>query len=219
MVRIAYRSLSKVVGTGSIVISEKSVLQSVLLVPNLTCNLLFVSKLTRDLKYVANFSLTCCLFQDLASGGWLTMLRSVRYFISFKWLKIQENKLKLQGVCRFLFFPCLIMKVLLCCGTIGLGILISCTWKDFSQLYSIKSMSNYFSVRCVSCQSMLGIITLSKVINHHNYFSLFTMIYGDYLGVNNISGSLWFILFIDDHILKINLSDDMSFESLGGLFN
>lgn len=38
---------------GSIVISQNLTLKLVLLVPKLTCDLLFVSKLTKDLKYVA----------------------------------------------------------------------------------------------------------------------------------------------------------------------
>ncbi|KAK3034107.1 hypothetical protein RJ639_034087 [Escallonia herrerae] len=67
-VRIAYGSLSTVSGIGSIVISPSITLDSVLLVPSLSCNLLSISKLTKDRKCVANFFPTHCTFQDQDSG-------------------------------------------------------------------------------------------------------------------------------------------------------
>ncbi|RVX15883.1 Retrovirus-related Pol polyprotein from transposon TNT 1-94 [Vitis vinifera] len=67
-VRIADGSLSKVAGTGSIVLSRDLTLNSVLLVPNLDCNLLSISKLTKEKRCITNFSSTHCEFQDLDSG-------------------------------------------------------------------------------------------------------------------------------------------------------
>ena len=67
-VRIVDGSLSKVAGTGSIEISKDLTLQSVLLVPNLDCNLLSVSKLTQELNCITKFFPTHCVFQDLDSG-------------------------------------------------------------------------------------------------------------------------------------------------------
>ena len=61
-VKIAYGSLSKVVGIGSIVISKDLTLNSVLYVPNLGCNLLLVSKLTYEHNCVAKFSSNLCEF-------------------------------------------------------------------------------------------------------------------------------------------------------------
>ena len=54
-VRIADGTMSKVVGIGSIVITEDLALKSVLLIPNLTDNLLSISKITHDLNCVPNF--------------------------------------------------------------------------------------------------------------------------------------------------------------------
>ena len=68
MVRIADGSLSKVAGIGSVTITENLTLNSVLLVPNLTCNLLSVSKLAKDLNWVTHFFSNHCEFQDLESG-------------------------------------------------------------------------------------------------------------------------------------------------------
>ncbi|KAK3012704.1 hypothetical protein RJ639_009860 [Escallonia herrerae] len=67
-VRIVDGSLSTVTGIGKVIISERLILNSVLLVPNLSCNLLSISKITQDLNCVVNFSSTHCLFQDLDSG-------------------------------------------------------------------------------------------------------------------------------------------------------
>ncbi|RVX01052.1 Retrovirus-related Pol polyprotein from transposon TNT 1-94 [Vitis vinifera] len=67
-IRIADGSLSKVAGTGSVVLSRDLTLNSVLLVPNLDCNLLSISKLTKEKRCITNFSSTHCEFQDLDSG-------------------------------------------------------------------------------------------------------------------------------------------------------
>ena len=55
-VKVADGSLSRVVGTSSIALSKNIILKSVLLVPNLDCNLLSISKLTSDLDCIAKFS-------------------------------------------------------------------------------------------------------------------------------------------------------------------
>ena len=60
IVRITDGSISKVAGIGTIVLSNKLSLKTVLFVPNLTCNLLYVSKLAKDLKCVTNFYSTHC---------------------------------------------------------------------------------------------------------------------------------------------------------------
>lgn len=67
-VRIADGTLSRVVGKGSVVISKDITLNSVLYVPKLDCNLLSISKLTKELKCVAKFFPNLCEFQILGSG-------------------------------------------------------------------------------------------------------------------------------------------------------
>ena len=64
-VKIADGSLSTVASMGTIEIGPNLILRSVLHVPNLTCNLLSISKLTQDLNCVAKFSHSTCTFQDL----------------------------------------------------------------------------------------------------------------------------------------------------------
>lgn len=67
-IKIADGSLSAIAGKGSIFISKILTLHNVLYVPNLSCNLVSISKLTRDLKCCAKFSLNSCVFQDLDLG-------------------------------------------------------------------------------------------------------------------------------------------------------
>ena len=66
-VRIANGSLSKVAGTGSIVISKDLTLDFVLLVPNLDCKLLSISKLIQEKNCVTKFLSNHYTFQDLNS--------------------------------------------------------------------------------------------------------------------------------------------------------
>ncbi|KAK0606654.1 hypothetical protein LWI29_002135 [Acer saccharum] len=68
MVLIADGSLSKVAGIGLVTITDDLTLKSMLLVPNLTCNLMSISKLTKDLNCVTNFFSNRCEFQDLELG-------------------------------------------------------------------------------------------------------------------------------------------------------
>ena len=67
-IKIVDRSLSSVVGIGSIRVSKYLILHLVFHVPALKCNLLSISKITRDNNCVANFHSTMCQFQDLSSG-------------------------------------------------------------------------------------------------------------------------------------------------------
>nr|KYP71370.1 hypothetical protein KK1_010629 [Cajanus cajan] len=62
-VRIADGTLSKVMGKGSVIISQNITLNSILYVPKLDYNLLSISKLTRDLKCVTKSSLTYVNFR------------------------------------------------------------------------------------------------------------------------------------------------------------
>ena len=60
--------MSSVVSKGIVSISPNITLHSVLHVPNLSCNLVSISKLTRDLQCVAKFIPSYCEFQDLHTG-------------------------------------------------------------------------------------------------------------------------------------------------------
>lgn len=78
--------LVKVVGIGSITLSKGLTLKSVLLVPNLDCSLLSISKLTDDLDCVVNFSKDVCEFQDRTLGKTIgsTEACSRLYILNFR---------------------------------------------------------------------------------------------------------------------------------------
>lgn len=65
--KIANGLLSFVVGKGSIRISKYITLDSALNVPNLSCNLLSISQLTKMSNSFVNFYPSYCIFKDLSS--------------------------------------------------------------------------------------------------------------------------------------------------------
>lgn len=67
-IKIADGSFSAIAGKGCVVISPTLILQNVLHVPNLSCNLLSVSKLVPDINCLANFFRSHCVLKDLYSG-------------------------------------------------------------------------------------------------------------------------------------------------------
>ena len=62
IVRIVDGSLSKVVGIGSVCISNQLTLNSVLFLPKLDCNLLSINKLTHDWNCSSKFLPNLCEF-------------------------------------------------------------------------------------------------------------------------------------------------------------
>ena len=82
-IRIADGRFSPIAGKGQINISNTIELQSVLHVPNLACNLLSVSKLSKDSKCRVIFFDSYCEFQDLSSRkmiGSAKMVNGLYYF-------------------------------------------------------------------------------------------------------------------------------------------
>ena len=76
-------SLSPIAGKGSIIIFENLILKFVLHVPNLSCNLFSVSKITKDSNYFAKFCDSHCEFQHQHSGrmiGHARMTNGLYYF-------------------------------------------------------------------------------------------------------------------------------------------
>ena len=70
-IKIADGSFPAIAGKGCVVISPTLILQNVLHVPNLSCNLLFMSKLVQDKNCQANFFHSHYVFRDLNS--WRTI--------------------------------------------------------------------------------------------------------------------------------------------------
>ena len=76
-IKVANGSFSVIAGIGSIRISSFLTLHNVLHVPNLSCNLLSISKITLDLQYCVNFYPSHCEFQELVSGRTIGSARAI----------------------------------------------------------------------------------------------------------------------------------------------
>ncbi|RVW27267.1 hypothetical protein CK203_103096 [Vitis vinifera] len=67
-VKIVHSSLATVARTGTIVLNPHITLYDVLHVPKLACNLLSISKLTKDLDFSIQFLPSHCEFEEVTSG-------------------------------------------------------------------------------------------------------------------------------------------------------
>lgn len=76
-IKIADGSLSAIAGKGSVFISPSLTLHNVLHVPNLSCNLLSISKITHDYQCQANFYPSYCEFQELTLGRMINNAREI----------------------------------------------------------------------------------------------------------------------------------------------
>ena len=90
-VRIADGSYSPIAGNGLINLSKTISLKNVLHVPKLTCNLLSVSKLSRDSNCRVIFSKYHCVFQEQNSGK---MIGSAKLIDGLYYFEDEESKNK-----------------------------------------------------------------------------------------------------------------------------
>lgn len=82
-IRIAYSTFSPIVGKCLIKLSKKLNLNSILHVPKLACNILSVSKITKDSNCRVIFCDSYCEFQDRTSGkkiGSAKLIGGLYYF-------------------------------------------------------------------------------------------------------------------------------------------
>ena len=202
-VQIADGSLSKVEGTGLIKISKDLILNSVLHVPNLDCNLLSISKLTRDLNCVAKFFPNLCVFQDLDSGRKIGSAK----MCSGLYLLKDDTPLRRQA------------QNAICVSPKGQSALNSCVNKDSeimlwhyrlghpNFMYLEKLFPSLFinknskSFGCEICQFSKHTRSSYASISYKPSRP-FVMIHSDVWGpsrVKNITGTRWFVSFVDDH--------------------
>lgn len=93
-VKIVYGTFSTIAGVGSIPISKTLTLHNVLHVPNLSCNLLSISKLTQDLNCLAIFDSSTCKFQELSSGRMIGSSKEVDGLYLFEDKSSPKEKLQ-----------------------------------------------------------------------------------------------------------------------------
>ena len=194
-VRIADGSFSSIARTGSVKIFEKIELKLVFHVPKFTCNLLSVSKLSRDSNCRVIFFDSHCEFQDQLSGrmiGSARMIDGLYYFDDTLFNNKQAQSLSSSTssitVCE---------QIMLWHLRLG----------HPSFLYVKHLFRSLFknldcnSLHCETCH-------LSK--SHRNSYKSkiyhaskpFYLIHNDVWGpskINTASGKKWFVTFIDDH--------------------
>lgn len=120
-VRIVDGSLSKVTGTCSVVLSKDLTLNSIIPAPNLECNLLSISKVTKENMCVINFPPLTVNFKIWIWiwGRRLALLRNALNSTSSRSTTIQKNNLKRQLMVILFLFLVKITIVKSCYGTIA----------------------------------------------------------------------------------------------------
>ena len=197
-VRIADGSLSKVAGTGSVVLSRDLTLNSVLLVPNLDCNLLSISKLTKEKRCITNFSSTHCEFQDLDSGKTIGNAEECSGLYILKERHDPQEQPQMTVGSNSFSVSCQNNDSAIRLWHYRLG---HPNVMYLKHLFPSLFNKNPKSFECEICQ-------LSKQVRSHfpiqpyKESSPFSMIHSDIWGpsrIKNVTGTRWFVSFIDDH--------------------
>jgi len=186
---IADGTLSKVMGKGSVKISRDIILNSVLYVPKLNCNLLSVSKLTKDLNHFTNFSHNMCEFHILESGMTIGNPKECvgLYLIQDEETKAHSCVVEHSGAEN---------SIMLWHYRLGHP-----NFMYLRKMFPALFNNNKQILQCEVCQ-------LSKhtrnncVAQHYKPTQPFSLIHSDVwrpLRVNNITRARWFVIFIDDH--------------------
>src|ERR1044072_1910570 len=192
-VRIADGTLSKVIGKGSVCISEHITLDNVLYVPKLDCNLLSVSKLTNDLDCVTKFLPKLCEFQILGSGK---MIGNAKECAGLYLLQVDDFWSKPKADSCAVVSSSYENSVMLWHYRLGHPNFMYLE-KMFPSLFN-KSQRRF---QCEVCQISKHTRN-SYPAQSYKPSQPFSLIHSDVWGpsrVKNVTGSRWFVTFIDDH--------------------
>ena len=193
-VQIADGSYAFVAGKGRIRLSDPLVLQNVLYIPSLSCNLLSVSKFTKQLQCVAHFFPTHAEFQDLSSGKTIGSAEECEglYYLDGG----TKNKQACAAACGSLFVPNNDQLML---------------WHFRLGHPSFQYLRFLFPSLCENKTSLSLQCEVCQLAKHHRASfpkSLykpsrpFALIHSDLWGPSRIANrtkSRWFVTFIDDH--------------------
>ena len=193
-VKVANGTFSSIIGQGIDSITSSLTLQNVLHIPNLSCNLLSVSKITKDLNCFVTFTPSHCVFQDQITRRmiWYAERKGALYYLNTHW-KIGDS---ISQALITTNNPSKVYQIWLWHKWLGHP-LIFIMEKMFLTLFG-KTKS--YDFHCEVCE---------LVKHHHVPFpirnkketSLFSLTHIDVWGpsrIPNISGSKWFVTFIDD---------------------
>ena len=206
-VHIADGSKSKIAGTGSIKLTKDLYLDSVLHVPNLDCNLLSISKLAHDLQCVTKFYPNLCVFQDLKSGKMIgsAELCSGLYLLSCGQFSNQVSQAScVQSQSMLESFNSVSnskvnkdSEIIMLHYRLGHPSFVYLA-KLFPKLFINKNPASY---HCEICQFAKHTRTVYPQIPYKPS-TVFSLVHSDVWGpsrIKNISGTRWFVTFVDDH--------------------
>ncbi|KAG8473962.1 hypothetical protein CXB51_033910 [Gossypium anomalum] len=187
-IRIADESYSPVAGMGTVRLTENFSLDKVLHVPNLSYNLLSISKLTKDEKVLVEFSALGCVVQEQESGKMIgtTKVDDGLYV----WNKNSSQE-------RMALSTSKEDSIMLWHRRLGHPNFMYLK-KLFPLLFLNKKIS---SLNCEVCQ-LSKHTRLPYPLKPYVQSQPFSLIHSDLWGasqVKNITKARWFITFIDDH--------------------
>ncbi|RVX08140.1 Retrovirus-related Pol polyprotein from transposon TNT 1-94 [Vitis vinifera] len=182
-------------------------LDSVLHVPNLDCNLLSISKLARDLQCVTKFYPNSCVFQDLKSGKMIgsAELCSGLYLLSCGQFSNQVSQAScVQSQSMLESFNSVSnskvnkdSEIIMLHYRLGHPSFVYLA-KLFPKLFINKNPASY---HCEICQFAKHTRTVYLQIPYKPS-TVFSLVHSDVWGpsrIKNISGTRWFVTFVDDH--------------------
>ncbi|KAG8485341.1 hypothetical protein CXB51_021417 [Gossypium anomalum] len=187
-IRIADGSYSPVAGMGTVTLTENFSLDKVLHVPNLSYNLLSISKLTKDEKVLVEFSALGCVAQEQESGKMIGTAK-VDYGL-YVWNKNSSQEGMALSTSKE-------DSIMLWHRRLGHPNFMYLK-KLFPLLFLNKKIS---SLNCEVCQ-LSKHTRVPYPLKPYVQSQPFSLIHSDLWGasrVKNIIGARWFITFIDDH--------------------
>lgn len=183
------QSFSTIAGVGSIPISKSLTLHNVLHVPNLSCNLLSISKLTHDLNCLAIFYSSTCKFQEVSLGRMIGSTKEIDglYFFEdetqgngLNSVSVNEDKKIMLWHCRLGHPSFLYLKYL------------------FPEFFKNKNL-NLFFVKFVNLQSIIVPLILLNLIKDLVHSLWFILMFGDPIGTLHQMEEDGFSHLLDDH--------------------
>ncbi|CAN1338667.1 Retrovirus-related Pol polyprotein from transposon TNT 1-94 [Linum perenne] len=197
-VRVADGSIAPVTGIGRVQLTANIQLSPLLYVPNLNCNLVSISQLTKDLHCKAVFGKYDCELQEEISGRTIAKseLENALYIIKGEDLESGAGK---GGVKTALISSrdSIESQVMLWHTRLGhpsFGYLEKLLPKLF-----LNKKANFY--QCETCQLAKHTRNMYSSVNYKPT-QPFSIVHSDVWGptkVKNLNGARWFITFIDDH--------------------
>jgi len=193
-IRIADGSFSSIAGKGLIQLTAKINLHSVLHVPNLTCNLLSVSKLCQDSNCRVTFFESHCEFQDQNLGTMIGRARMIDGLYYFD--EISSGNKKAQGFSSTSSIP---VQDTIMLWHLRLGHPSFAYMKRlFPELFKGMDCSSFQCESCILAKNHCS----TYLPKPYQASKPFYIIHSDVWGpskISTLSGKKWYVTFVDDH--------------------